>query len=468
MLVSYAKGQKVDLVMHKKNSLKKNSFNWSYLVLIGCGIFYCYNALRLGIRAHDGAPDEAMRALVPQCIINGNIFPSGYDKCSIYPIGNWSYAFYPQMLGAYTSAFFMKIAQILSLNAEAIYTSGRLASILFGLIAVGATGKTMGMIFRNSPNVMWYKSASMLLLGFWPQFAFISSYMNNDIVALAGVSIMFFGLTSGLIIGWNLRNTLVLTFGAVCCELGYLNSYGFILVAAICFATSCFVQHKDNTKESKRLIALAFGICAIALLPFVTINIIRYHDPTGMSIFHQRMQQWEQENGTILQQPWTGGIGGLLYSSDYAQLLITSFVGYLGYMNIPIPFAGLIFYLAVALIGLGMCLNATSLLWKSSTFVWLAFVSITGSLITLFLQLYHTLRVDYQPQGRYIIYILIPLILAITIGYAKTFPIQSKISKAIFVAIIVFYIVIAVVFFVHSANLYSWSGVQDLASALQQ
>lgn len=77
-----------------------------------------------------------MRALVPQAIANGSLLPSGYDEEVIYGLGNWSYAFYPQMLGSYLSAAFMAIAKLLGAGANMVFVSGRFASVVLSLVTL--------------------------------------------------------------------------------------------------------------------------------------------------------------------------------------------------------------------------------------------------------------------------------------------------------------------------------------------
>lgn len=451
----------------KRRHVNKKDVNWSFFALIPCALFYCWNVLRLGLGIYDGGPDELVRVLVPQCIIQGDLIPSGYDECSIYSVGYYSYAFYPQMLGAYVSAFFMKLTQIFGLNANYIFVSGRLASVLFGLVAVYAFGKAVGIIFEGNVAKKWYQCFSMLVLGFWPQFAFLSSYINNDIVALAGVSILYWALISGLKNRWNYGNSLLLAAGLIICILGYLDSYGFVLMGIIVYLVSVCLQQASVDKNKFKMVILTAGIVAVVVLPFFILNYVRYHDFTGASVFSERAQQWARENGKYPMIPWDKGLrellfGDIIYNDGFLQLTLTSFIGYLGHMAIPMPFIGVVFYSFFVLLGFGMAIPEVVNRGRNISVILLSLTSIVGSGITIFLHVYRTLKVDYQPQGRYIIAILIPLLLIVCVGIINTFKFQNAFSKALLFVGIFIYIAVAVVFFYKSGINFEWHGVSGL------
>ena len=107
------------------------------VALLAClALLYTWMAAHLGVGTMAGAPDESMRSLVPRAIAAGNLFPSGYDPEVIYFLGNWSYAFYPQALGAYLSAFFMKVTELLGFSENACFEAGRMASVCLSVVAL--------------------------------------------------------------------------------------------------------------------------------------------------------------------------------------------------------------------------------------------------------------------------------------------------------------------------------------------
>lgn len=430
---------------------------WTLFVFLS--LFYICIAFSLGLGTYDGGPDELMRSLIPRCIINGNLLPSGYDNCAIFHLGNWSYAFYPQMIAGYLSAFFMFVAMKLGAGASYIYMSGRLASVVFGLITVFAVSRIVGIIFSNRKNQFILRCFSIIFLGFWPQFAFLSSYMNNDIAAICGVSILLYALTSGIRDGWKTRNSVVLSLGVSLAGLGYWNSYGFILIAIVLFIVTVCLQYHTDKYRIFNLIGIASGISAILVLPWFLLNLVRYHELTGMSAFHERYVEWLQNGGRVLQNAYTQGIGSLLFDTNYIQDTLQSFIGRLGYMAIPMPFIFVLGYYLLIGVGIGMMLGHIRERWASYHFRMITVGVVIASLITIFLSMYYSTRIDYQPQGRYIIYILLPIVLMIIIGIGDSFELNSISEISVFLVVILLYVGVCIGFFYISSIRYDWSGV---------
>lgn len=430
------------------------------LLLIFAAIFYIRTAFTLGLGPNDGGPDESMRALIPRCIINGNPLPSGYDACSIYSVGNWSYAFYPQMLAGYISALFMSVAQAFGATASVTFMTGRLTSVVFGLIALVSVSRTIAVIFSGKRYTAVLEFAAIALLGFWPQFAFLSSYMNNDIVALAGVSVLVHALVSGMKTKWRLGNSIELAAGITLCGLGYWNSYGFILVAVILFIMSAWMQNLYRRKRAMQLIAIAAVISAVLVLPWFIVNIVRYHDLVGMSTFREEYYQWLQDGGEVLQHPYTSGMRMLFLKTDFVKDTAESFVGRLGYMSIITPFVFTFIYYILSGVGAGLFLAQLKLRWQSKNFRMLVVGVAVACLITLALFMYYTTHTDYQPQGRYIIYLLVPLVIASVTGIGDAAELKKPIPIAIFVFALALYIYMCIFIFQIAATEHGWNGVQ--------
>lgn len=122
-----------------------------YLIVLCLCFYYFYLSRKIGLSTENGGPDEIARSLLPRCIVNGNPYPSANDSCSVYHLGNYSYAVYPQLLAAYVSAFFMTIAKVFGATEPQIFQAGRLASVFFASISLIAISKTISFfIFKKS------------------------------------------------------------------------------------------------------------------------------------------------------------------------------------------------------------------------------------------------------------------------------------------------------------------------------
>lgn len=445
-----------DILQQLKLCIRQSAW---IILLVAASFLYIWIAFHLGVGTEDGGPDENMRSLIPLCMINGNWLPSGFDSCAIYHIGNWSYAFYPQFLGAYLSAAFMSLFKIFGASTSLIYTSGRLASVLCSLISLSCLSKTTELIFINSKNKNIVRLVPIALIGFWPQYAFISSYMNNDIIAFCGVCIMLMSLLRGIRIGWSIHTSLAMAVGVIFSALGYWNAYGFLLAFVITFIVLIIREKTLNRKQKYTQIAVAAGTTAVIVFPFFIINYLRYDDMIGMSIFKQQSLLWQEANNTSLLNPWTTGVRNLLLHSDFVTTTLQSFIGQFGYMSIPIPsfFQALYLFTILLLIGASLpYLISKFLIFHSGSLI----ISTTvGSLITVALFFFYTLRTDYQPQGRYIMYLLVPIGTLASIAVGNMLSGHEKVGNLITCIFIVAYIIITVYMFTHIGTVHHWNGV---------
>ncbi len=381
-------------------------------------------------------PDEQMRSEVPLFIHNHHRLPTGYESDVIYEKGYWSYAFYPQLLGAIVSALFMDVASLFSNSASVLLHAGRLASVLFATIAVWFAGKSAYKIFdKSKKNTRLVISCiTMIALAFWPQFTFLAAYMNNDIVGLCGVSVLLYGLILAAKDGAGYQNALFVGIGLAVCLLGYNNAYGFVLFGALCYAWLLIKPWADGglTKRKLQVGALAVIIPMLFAGPFFVRNAILHQgDMLGMHTFSSRQKLWESEHETKLQNPFVtngrykSGLKRLILHTDYTGSVNSSFIGMFGMMTIKMAplwqaaysiflFGGVIIACAFYVI----CFRHKKRR-KMSDMDIVVLCTIFACLTTVVLSLYYTLTIDTQPQGRYVIYLLLPLLISAIYGYYR-------------------------------------------------
>lgn len=370
-------------------------------------------------------PDEAMRFMIPNFIFEHGYIPTGYET-AIH--GNWSYAYYPQLLGAIVSSIFMEIVSLFTKDPAWLVWAARLTSVLFGVIAALFVRRSTRLLLGNSRYKGVIGNLSLVLFALLPQVTFLSSYVNNDIIALAGVSIIVYACISVYKTQLSIASSAWFAAGVVFAVLGYLNSYGFVLAGFIYMLVKLIQWYKEvkNKRMLLKYILILFGIPALLCLPFFIRNMFLYGgDLFGVSTFRIEYLKWVAETGIVLQTPYHEGLLSLLFANRWPLETIKSFVmGYFGGWGRGLGDIQYNAYYVLAGVGLvGLVAYLRQLKAKSGRkLLWaLLFLSIA---ITVGLTLYYTLRVDYQPQGRYIIYIVIPLVLGIAVGLAhlvKTF-----------------------------------------------
>lgn len=397
------------------------------------------------------APDEMMRYQIPQFIFKHDKLPTGYDEEVVYSMGNWSYAFYPQFLGAILSTLFMKIVSIFNSSEQALLFGARLTSVCFGLFTVYFTGKTVYLLTKRSKVAMLL---SMVLIAFYPQFIFLSAYVNNDIIAVCGSSIIIYAMVLGMQQLWNRRSILFLSFGMIICALGYLNSYGFILIGGLYFILSSYFAIKSGKSTISKffynsiVIFLLVGIC---VFPFFIRNYLLYDDFLGMRTFHNEYLRWLNNGGAILQHPYRDH-GTLLHllTKDNVTLLY-SFIGLFGHMTVLMRPFEYLYYIVIFMSGLFGAIivfiskrrkKADLNIKKENLFI---IMIVLGIFITLSLQVYYSYTIDYQPQGRYIMSVLPPLVIGTSLGLTYWLRLLEKRSrKLVFIFFCMIYVLAAV------------------------
>ena len=429
------------------------------VLLLALGL-YLYWASRITFDyTITSAPDERMRFLLPEFIFNHNRLPSGYDPEVIYRMGNWSYAFYPQWIGPIFSAFFMQMASLIRSGPFVLVFAARLTSVLAGVTTVFFVNRTLRVLTKDKTISL----LGMALVAFWPQFAFLSSYVNNDIIAVAGVSIMCYALAVSLREKWTIKSSFTLGIGMAVCLLSYLNSAGFVLAFGLYFLVSNIIDIKKKQTDKKafrQCFITVFLVVAILWFPFLVRNGVLYEgDVLGMSSFNAVMVEWEQnesmawaetnawywsfyhdipwDENTVFRwiEEWThfqyrGGYlsagnpyGGTLFEllgertwvrNTVQSFITTIYFAYTRHFPRVVYFPYLLL-MATPLLGL---LEIKKLKTKEICFL----VScIFGSIITISLFLYYNLTTDMQSQGRYLMTILPPLMIGAALGIGTLF-----------------------------------------------
>lgn len=399
------------------------------LPLAMLAVCYGYLATRIGVGIMDGGPDETARLLVPKAMLCGDLLPSGYNPVTVmnwseYPYsGNYSYAFYPQLLGAYVTAAFMFVARLFGAAPVWQLVAARLSSALWGVVGAFFVGKTVRTCLDDELDKCWYGAAATLLVGLWPQYAFISSYVNNDVVGAAGVAMLVCALVTGIRNGWTRPRCALLAAGIVVCALGYLNTYGFILAAIVVFIHSSLVQPGRSRTAAWRSIGLTALVCAVCTFPFFAVNIVRYGDVIGSRVFEEQHLAWVAQGNEPLMRPYEGSFWSLILVDDFVHTTVQSFIGNLGFMAAPLPDISQLVIGGTLVLLTGSFLGDARLRQRCCSHRWrlFVFVLLVAAAITIGLHVWRTLNSDYQAQGRYVIDILMPWCVLATLGATRLF-----------------------------------------------
>jgi len=402
-------------------------------------------------------PDEHMKMDICKYLLEHNSLPHGGDEEIRNNVWGISYGFTP-ILSYMISALFMRIAMIFTTNETVLLTAGRLASILSYTGTVIMIMKIAEKIFNKKDIFKWL---FIVLVSCLPQFVFLGTYLNNDSLAIFSASIILYSWIIGLQSNWNIKSCILLGVGVGICALSYYNCYGFILTSIILYIASFFIKKKGKieeeltqdinitekqvtNKEEKKVVKTegpvkfdfknffkkAIIISIIALLIagwwFIRNAIIYNGDFIGMKTSDEYAEKYAMEEYKPSQRetPYKQGFS-LLYmltGMNWITQTAFSFIGVFGNMSQQMPYIVYLAYLILFIIGfIGVIYylirNIKNKQYKENkNKLLLQIILVLNIIIPICLSLYYSYCSDFQPQGRYIMPMLIPFMYFITIG----------------------------------------------------
>ena len=407
---------------HKKMKKQKLTIaEWIWIVGLFLVMFFLSTQKGL-----DYAPDEPMRYDIPKYIFEHHALPNGNMESLRNEIWGFSYAYYPFFLGPLLSAGFMKLVSVFTMNSFALLVAARFTSVLSGVLVAYFVIKIANILFGTYTK--WILIAVTTLI---PQFIFLSTYVNNDIIAVAGSAMILYAWLLGMIEKWNLRSCTLLAVGIGVCALSYYNSYGWILCSIFIFFASelCQRRKKLSDKELWKW-GIYISIVVLVIISFFFIrNAVLYHgDFLGMSSLTESSEMFAREDIKPSNRPTPQnlgmGFGEMLRTTRYiginwVEATFESFIAVFSYMTIFAPDWIYNVYKFVLVLGvLGVLLSFLKKVRKKeaeSGTVILGINLLICLLIPIGLSMYYSYATDYQPQGRY----CYPMLLALTCFISK-------------------------------------------------
>ena len=392
----------------------------------------------------DSAPDEKMKYDVCKYIYNNSKLPHGGEESIRDENYGISYAFMP-ILSYIISAVFMRLLDVFSTDPFSLIVSARLVSVLcitaYAFMCIKISEKLFKGIYK------WVFVAFATLL---PQLLYLGSYINNDSLALLSISIIIYSWIIGLKENWNWKSCIILGVGIGLCSMSYYNAYGYILTSVILYFVSGVVK-KMNIKE---FLKKGFAIAGIAILIggwwFLRSYILYDGDIFAIKTQREYGQKYALEafKPTNRKTPANQGYSFkyMLKDLNWVGTTKASFIGLFGYMD---TFMKGGFYKVYETIGevalLGLVLGVviwiikkirknttekeSNLINEVKNKILLDAIFIINIIITIALSLYYSYNMDFQPQGRYIMPMIIPFMYFLTIGIKNIFDIIIKNEK---------------------------------------
>jgi len=386
------------------------------LYLLFC--FFVYSLWAI-ITPFNGAPDEHMRWDLVRFMVDNGSLPRGDDPQVPDVLWGFSYAYNPfttQIIGA---ALYRVSLFLFSPSSHVLLYMTRLPSILSSVGTVFFTFSIGKTLFEK--KYAWFLT---VLISMWPQFTMVSSYINNDAFAIFTISIILYSWVLGIKNNWNMKSCVLLAIGVGLCFLSYYNAFVFILFSAPLWLWSVF-KRKDN-RADYNIFVKKIGIMLLIVFVIAGWFYIRnayLYNGDFLGLRTQSMQgeiyavDWLRPSNRDNLMNRGYSITYLLTDMPWLRISYRSFIAQFGYMNIvPHRMVHIVFNLLIVS-GLSGLLFSIS---KAADYMPIYLFSLSSIPIVVGLSLYFSFSSGEaligQPQGRYLLPVLLPLCILITLG----------------------------------------------------
>lgn len=369
-------------------------------------------------------PDESGRYLIVQYICLHGRLPHGADpEISLFGYGG-SYAFQP-ILTYIIQGWLLRFLFRFCRDGYLLLLAARLVNVAFGMIMAFYVRKISKLLFR-SEGWQWLFSVAVMFL---PQSLFLHTYVNTDSMAMMSTAMMVYAWLTGMAKRWDLSSCLTLSAGISLCALSYYNAYGFILCSIFIFVYT-FVERDASGRlrlDWKSMLRRGALISAVVLLCigwwFIRNAVLYNGDFLGLRAraecalntatekYHPLTKETYQNMGYSLAY--------MIFKTDFLELLINSTIATFGPMSIVTFRHIYTVFKWLFLISLGLAALLPRRYAEKPLPRFAAANLLLCILIPVVLCTGYSYMSDYQPQGRYILPMLVPFAYFCTLGLQK-------------------------------------------------
>lgn len=420
------------------------------------------------VQTYGDPPDEINRFKVVKYIYNHGTLPHGADPEVLLAGYGASYAFQP-MLTYIIQGFLLRFLRLFTEDSYILLFSARMVNVFFGVLMAYFVKKIAEEAWKDA----WLQWTFTLLVVFLPQNIFIHSYVNTDSMAMLSVSIIFYALLRAQRTDYDRKNCLLLAAGIILCAMSYYNAYGIILAAMLLFLIRYIHLDGKLWIEWKPMLRKGFYISLIVLLGigwWFARNAVLYD---GDIIAMNARRECAILTATEEYNPLTRftyqnagkSIKEMLFDTGYITLLRDSFIAMFGPMIIPTHGLIYIYYKRLWIVACAAALlpaekiktafirrrgrkyaginpakevgywemaeerDKVKVFGKDKVAFYICMAMFCA--ITIGLSIYYSYTWEFQPQGRYILPILIPFMYLVVTGIGKIYLLAGSIKPVI-------------------------------------
>ncbi len=430
------------------NVLEKLKKNKKLIIVLFLICIFSYYLIWTVSQPYNSGPDEGMKWDICKYIYENNKLPHGEEESIRNPIWGISYAFQP-ILTYMIGAVFMKIVAIFSTEQFALVVAARLVSTISMTLVIYFSIKISQKLFKGI-----YKYLFIAFVAFQPITAFLASYINNDSTALLATTVIIYLWILGLESNWENKHCVFLGIAIGFCTLTYYNAYGYIL----CSIILCLITVILNKMKPNQIIQKVIIVASVAFLVagwwFIRNAVIYNGDFLGMRAQNEcgdkyALEEYKPSTRLTIQKK-NESIINMLIKDQWLNITAKSFVGIFGYNSMIMSNKIYYLYFLMWLIGIIGCLMKFKELFiykkEEKNKYLLNYIFVLAIIIPIILSIYYSYASDFQPQGRYIIGIIVPFMYFIVNGIQKIlekFIKSEKIRDIIILMLIALVIVIS-------------------------
>lgn len=368
------------------------------------------------------APDETMRCQIPEFIYKNGYLPHGADPA--LRDANWgiSYGFAPY-LAQLIGVGFMQVAGLFGGDWFTLLMALRLVNVLCATATVWISVKIANELFKGAARWLF-----VVLIAALPQFIYLAAYVNNDCFAIFSSAIILYAWIIGLKQKWPMKSCLLLGIGMGLCAMSYYNAYGWLLTSVILFFVSNLALDHAKWKDRHfrvKIYVVAGLFAAIAAWWFIRSYIIYDGDFLGLTITEHYKELYAIDDlkpshyQTVQEQGLS--LYSMLIPMGWAKITYCSAIGTFGSMDVWLPAWVYVVYSILFLTAfIGCVMRFVKFLQeRNSGYLkkWLAGLCMALTVvIPIALSIYYSYTSDYQPQGRYILSMLLSFMAFVTAG----------------------------------------------------
>ena len=379
-------------------------------------------------------PDEGMRLVVAEYIHRHGVLPRGDDPEIRDAIWGFSYAYYP-ILPYMISGYLARAAELI----PGITIGGKAMLHLSRSVNGAAQLLTVWYVFRISRKLFpgsSMKYAFPALTAFFPQLVFISTYVNTDCFAMLSSAVIILYWLKGHENGWTVRDAAGLSAGLALCALSYYYYYGFILMS-IPFVFISAVSSGKSRKETVKLAAMITVFSFLLAGWWFVRNLILYNgDLFARNALNANAELYAAEfcrpSNILTPQKEGQSLIYMLFTRGWIRQTVQSFIAVFSNLTLYVrPYVYRCWKLLALTGAAGLVLKVGSHFGtrkeQKEDPVPLFFygILVAAACIPPVLAVYYSYTADFQPQGRYALGALIPLLIFISKGLEA---IEKKLS----------------------------------------